>query len=88
MRVVKLCDHSFNISLGSLCFAKFIKPSGRSILANTVFDTTRSDKKSSVSYRNKKVTLLRKCDKFSSTRFKVKKRRCNPLKSMYESWDS
>ena len=51
MSVLMLCDHSLRIPFGSLCWLKFTMPLGRSILANTVLDTTRSDRNCSLSCR-------------------------------------
>lgn len=58
IRVFRLCDHSFRISLDSLWELKVTTPAGRSILANTVLDTTSSERNSSVSWRRKRG---RKC---------------------------
>ena len=49
IKLLRLCDHSLRISLDSLWAVKVTRPAGRSILANTVLDTTSSDRNSSVS---------------------------------------
>lgn len=62
IRVFRLCDHSFRISLDSLWELKVTTPAGRSILANTVLDTTSSERNSSVSWRRKRGRkLLARC---------------------------
>ena len=57
IRVLRLCDHSLRISLDSLCALKVTMPAGRSILANTVLDTTNSDRNNSVSWKRNKGKL-------------------------------
>ena len=50
IRALRLWDHSFRISLDSLWALKLTMPAGRSILANTVLDTTSSERNNSVSW--------------------------------------
>jgi hypothetical protein len=65
IKVDRLCDQSFRISLDALLVLNVTIPEGRSILANTVLDTTNSDRKCSLSCgkerdsESKKTLLLR-----------------------------
>ena len=53
----RLCDHSFNTSLGSLVCWKLTMPAGRSILAYIVLLVTSRDTKSSMSFKINKFKM-------------------------------
>lgn len=54
---LRLCDHSFNTSLGSLVCWKLTMPAGRSILAYIVLLVTSRDTKSSTSFKIKLIAV-------------------------------